>query len=58
MEQNGIKVNLDNAGSKTRLMYIYVYIYIYIYIHNKIEIQALRTFRTACKMQQKNEKQF
>ena len=33
MEQNGIKVNLDNAGSKTRLMYIYVYIYIYIYIY-------------------------
>ena len=30
MEQNGIKVNLDNAGSKTRLMYICVYIYIYI----------------------------
>ena len=33
-----------------------VYVYIYIDIHNKIS--TLCSFRTACKMQQKNVKQF
>ena len=31
--------------------YIHIYIYIYIFIYDKIEIEALRTVRTACKMQ-------
>ena len=44
-------------------MYIYIYIYnvyicMYIDIYNKIKTKALRTFRTACKMRQKNVKQF
>ena len=48
-------------------MCIYIYVYIYIYnvyicmyidIYNKIKTKALRTFRTACKMGQKNVKQF
>ena len=36
MEQDDVKINLNNAGTKTQLF----------------------TFRTTCKMQQKNVKQF
>ena len=47
MDQNDGKINLDSIETKTQLNKIKI----------KIDIVALRTFRTACKMQQKNVKE-
>ena len=55
MEQDGVKINLDCAGTKKQVTYLYKTVSIY--IHDEIEIKALRRFRTACKMHQKIVKQ-